>query len=171
MTPVPRSFKKKALTPVQALLFGTLTVGVLDILDALVFFGLRGVPPIRIFQSIASGLLGRAAFSGGLATAALGGVLHFFIAFVIVTVYYLASRWLSPLAQRPLLSGPLYGVFVYAIMTFVVVPLSAASSGPLSLAVLINGLLIHVVGVGLPSALFARAASASRSAPPSSVAS
>ena len=38
-----------ALTVGRALLYGTLTVGVLDILDAIVFFGLRfGVPPIRI---------------------------------------------------------------------------------------------------------------------------
>jgi hypothetical protein len=47
---------------------------------------------------------------------------------------------------------------VYGIMTWVVVPLSAAASNPPSLPVLINGLLIHAWGVGLPSALFARAA-------------
>jgi len=43
--------------------------------------------PIRIFQS-ASGLLGRAAFSGGLRTAILGGALHYFIAFMIVVPYF-----------------------------------------------------------------------------------
>jgi hypothetical protein len=49
-----------------------LVVGALDAIDAVVFFGLRGVTPIRIAHSIAAGLLGRAAFQGGLATAALG---------------------------------------------------------------------------------------------------
>lgn len=49
----------------RALLVGTLAVGVLDILDAIVFFALRGAQPIRILQSIAAGLLGRAAFAGG----------------------------------------------------------------------------------------------------------
>ena len=44
---------------VRALLYGALAVGVFDLLDALVFFGLRGVSPIRIPQSIAAGLLGR----------------------------------------------------------------------------------------------------------------
>jgi hypothetical protein len=71
-------FGLKPLPPARALLFGTITVGGLDILDALLFFGFRGVAPIRIFQSIASGLLGRTAFDGGLSTALAGGVLHFF---------------------------------------------------------------------------------------------
>jgi hypothetical protein len=54
----------------RAIAYGALAVGVLDILDALVFFGLRGVAPIVILQSIASGVLGRTAYEGGLATAA-----------------------------------------------------------------------------------------------------
>lgn len=157
-TPDPQPAPRKTLTPAQALLFGTLTVGVLDIADALVFFGLRGVAPIRIFQSIASGLLGQASFEGGYSTAVLGGLLHFLIAFIIVAVYFLASRPLPALARRPLLYGPFYGVLVYLTMTFAVVPLSAAASGMPAPAVLTNGLLIHMLGVGLPSALFARAA-------------
>jgi uncharacterized membrane protein YagU involved in acid resistance len=131
--------------------------------DALVFFGFRGVAPILIFQSIASGLLGPASYEGGSATAVLGGVLHFFIAFMIVAVYFVASRRWPALARRPLRYGPLYGMLVYLTMNLVVIPLSAASSGMPPPAVLINGLLIHLLGVGLPSALFARAA---RSAPP-----
>lgn len=153
-----RPSARKPLRTIQALSFGTITVGVLDIVDAIVFFGVRGVPPIRILQSIASGLLGRAAFGGGLWTAMLGGLLHFFIAFSIVTTYYVASRRLPTLTRHPLLYGPLYGWVVYAIMNLVVVPLSAAASGPRSLPVITNGLLIHALGVGLPSALFARAA-------------
>jgi hypothetical protein len=155
------SVSRKPLTPAQALLCGTLTVGTLDILDAFLFFyGYREVSPIRILQSIASGLLGRASFQGGIPTAALGLLLHFFIAFMIVLTYWLASRRMPSLARHPLLYGPLYGLAVYAVMNFVVVPLSAANSGGIpATPVLINGLLIHALGVGLPSALFARAAS------------
>ena len=64
MIPLP-----KRLSVGQALALGTLTVGVLDLLDAVIFFGLRGVPATAILQSIASGLLGPAAFDGGAATA------------------------------------------------------------------------------------------------------
>lgn len=142
----------------RGILYGALAVGVLDLLDALVFFGLRGVAPILIPQSIASGVLGRAAYDGGLGTAAFGVLLHFFIAFGIVTTYVLVSRRFPALARRPFLYGPLYGLVVYAVMNLVVVPLSAAVVGQKSWPVVVNGLLIHVLGVGLPSALAARAA-------------
>jgi hypothetical protein len=143
----------------RALLLGTLTVGTLDILDAIIFFGIRNhVAPVRIFQSIAAGLLGRAAFSGGLPTAVLGAALHYFIAFMIVATFFVLSRYIVLLRQRPILFGPLYGIGVYLFMNFVVLPLSNASRGPLVLPVVINGLFIHMVGVGLPSSLFARVA-------------
>ena len=146
------------MTPRKALALGTLAVGILDILDALIFFGLRGVQPIRIFQAIAAGLLGREAFQGGLATAVLGGVLHFFIAFVIVVVYFLASRRAPVLTRHAVALGMAYGLVVYFVMSHIVIPLSAASQGPFSFPVFVNGILIHAFGVGLPAALFARAA-------------
>ena len=117
-------------------------------LDTLIFFGLRGVAPILIPQSIASGLLGRAAYHGGAGTAVLGVGLHYLIAFLIVATYHLASRRLVALAERPWLYGPLYGLAAYAAMNLVVVPLSAALEGPKPLPVLINGLLIHMLGWG-----------------------
>ncbi|HEU0054890.1 MAG TPA: hypothetical protein VFQ39_17010, partial [Longimicrobium sp.] len=137
-----------------------LAVGVLDITDALVFFGLRGAAPVRVLQSIAAGLLGREAFQGGVGTAALGLFLHFFIAFCIVVVFWLASRAIPALARQPFVYGPLYGVAVYLVMNQVVLPLSAVTpaTGPKPLPVLINGVLIHILGVGLPAALAARAA-------------
>jgi hypothetical protein len=141
----------------RALLWGTLIVGTADILDAFVFFGLRGIRPVRILQGIASGILGRDAFSGGAATAVLGAALHYFIAFAIVWVFLAASRRLPDLARRPWLYGPLYGLVVYAVMNWIVIPLSLVTARPKPLAVLANGLLIHMLGVGLPTALIARA--------------
>ena len=140
----------------RALLYGTLAVGVLDILDAFVFFWLRsGVRPVRILQSIAAGLLGRASFSGGWRTAALGLALHFFIAFVVVLVFLMASRRLPVLKRHAIAAGLLYGIAVYLTMTFVVVPASAAAGGVPPWPVALNGVLIHMFGVGLPAALAA----------------
>jgi hypothetical protein len=152
----------ESMSPRRALLLGALTVGVLDILDAFIFFGFRGVPPLRILQAVASGVLGReAAAEGGLTTAALGLLLHFFIAFVIVLVFYLVSRKVPILTKQPIVFGALYGIAVYFIMTLVVVPSSAihAVRALPSLPVVLNGLFIHALGVGIPAALFARAAS------------
>ncbi|HSE67790.1 MAG TPA: hypothetical protein VLB12_12455 [Gemmatimonadales bacterium] len=159
---------ERPLTPAKALLFGTLAVAILDGLDAVIFFGLRGVQPMRIFQGIASGLLGKAAFEGGVGTVVLGLSLHVFIASSIVTTFSLVSRRFPALAQRPFLYGPLYGLLVYLIMTQIVLPLSAVAPQHRSLPVIINGVLIHLVGVGLPAALAARAATASVPSPQSS---
>ena len=160
---VKAAFANVGLSMGRAILYGTLAVGVLDLLDTFVFFGLRGVAPILIPQSIASGVLGSAAYDGGTGTAALGVLLHFFIAFGIVTTYVLASRRWPALVRRPFAYGPLYGLVVYAVMNLVVVPLSAAVVGSKSWPVIVNGLLIHMLGVGLPSALAARAAGAESS--------
>jgi hypothetical protein len=152
----------KPLTPGRAILYAALVVGTLDLLDAFIFFYLRsGAAPIGILHGIAAGVLGPvSARAGGLPAAALGLVLHFLIAAIIASVYVVASRWLPPLRQRPFVCGLVYGVIAYFVMTWLVVPLSNAGSGSITLAwparaVMVNGVLIHAFGVGLPTAVFA----------------
>jgi hypothetical protein len=140
----------------RAWVYAGVTIGVLDILDAFVFFWLRsGVRPVRILQSVASGVLGKGAYTGGTQAAALGLALHFVIAFTIAGVFILLSRRF-PFLRRPVLVwGPLYGIAVYLVMNQVVVPLSQAAHGAKPLPVIVNGVLIHILAVGLPSAWFA----------------
>ena len=140
----------------RAIVWGGLLAGIGDITFAFVVNGLRGVGPVRVLQSVASGLLGEAARAGGLATAALGGVLHFLIAFIWATVYWLASRKLKVLVQHPVVCGLLYGFAVYAFMYLVVLPLSAAYFKPTFTpsTVFLNGA-GHMLLVGLPIALAA----------------
>ena len=135
----------------------------LDLLDAFVFFGLRsGAQPMGILHSIAAGAIGRdAARAGGAQTAALGLLLHFAIAFIITATYVVASRVVPVLRKRWIICGLAFGVAAYFVMTFVVVPLSNAGPGRISFAlpalpILVNGLVIHALGVGLPAAFFAK---------------
>ena len=139
-----------------AILMGGLLAGALDITAAFVVYGLRGATPLRILQSIASGLLGADAYKGGLATAALGLLLHFIIAVVAAAVYWAASRKLGVLVQRPVASGLLYGVAVYLFMNFVVLPLSAVARRPFVLELALVIVAVHMVCVGLPIALAVR---------------
>lgn len=142
----------------RAILAGGALAGALDITYAFVLWGLRGVAPVRILQAVASGLLGAESYSGGLATAALGAVLHFFNAFVIAAVYVLASLRMPSLLRKPFLFGPLYGLGVYLLMNYVVIPLSAVPrrGGSPAPVVWITGVLVHMFLIGLPIALVAR---------------
>jgi hypothetical protein len=144
--------------PWRAILLGGLIAGTIDISYACIFSYLRrGTSPVRILQSVASGALGRSAFEGGARTAVLGLVFHFLIATIAAAFYYLASRPLRFLVNYAVICGPLYGVCIYLVMNFVVLPLSAIGSRPaLPLPVLISGLLIHMFGIGLPIALIVR---------------
>ena len=108
-------------------------------------------------QSIASGLLGAASYTGGAKTAVLGVALHFLIATVATAVFYFASRRLRFLVEHPIIAGMLYGVAVYLFMNFVVLPLSAVPQrGAPPLSGRIIGLLVIMFCVGLPIAAIVR---------------
>lgn len=147
------------LTPLQAILFGALTVAVLDIADAFIFYAFYGASPVRILQSIAVGVLGPTSYQGGAATAVLGAALHCFISLSIVTVFYVVATRMPILTRRPWVSGPIYGVLVYATMYLVVLPLSRVGMPHFKhVAPVLDEILIHIFGVGIPAALFVRAA-------------
>ena len=141
---------------IRTILLGGCCAGVLDFIGACVSNYSRGVTPIRIAQSIASGWLGRAAFEGGYKTAGLGVALHFVIALGAAAVFNLAAlkwRWLI---EHAYLSGALYGVAVFWFMQLVVLPLSAiAFKQNFSWPMIATGLLVHKLCVGLPFALVA----------------
>jgi uncharacterized membrane protein YagU involved in acid resistance len=140
----------------RGILWGGLIAGVLDISDAFFLWKMRGVNPMRGLQGIASGLLGKDAFSGGAATAALGAVLHFVIAFGAAVVYYFMLKVMPTLALHPIPWGMVYGLVVFAVMNLVILPLSRVKMNPYPLPVLLNLLFAHTILVGLPIALAAR---------------
>jgi len=133
----------------QRILRTTLLVGILDIVEVILFYALRDVAPIRVLQGVATGWLGREAFRGGWPVAVLGLVTHFFIAFVVVAVYALVARRIK---IHPLIAGTIYGLLMYAVMNLVVLPLSAAGTPHPTTAVLVNGLFAHIFCVGIPTA-------------------
>lgn len=136
-----------------------LAAGALDILYAIVFWRAKAnVPPQRILQSVAGGLLGKASFTGGWATAFLGLVLHFFIALSMAFVYYgVARRW-APLRDRPFSLGAVYGLVLYLIMNLIVVPVSKASPGSRDPLWIVLSVAVHMFGIGVPIALGSRRA-------------
>jgi len=131
----------------------TVIVAALDLVEVASFYALyQGVPPIRIGQSIASGLLGADAYRGGLPAALLGVALHTAIMGVIVGVYAMAAARVPRLDRHRFAAGFAYGVAVYVVMNALVVPLSAAVVGARPWPVVANGLFAHVFAVGVPIA-------------------
>lgn len=142
------------------MLAGGFVAGALDIVYACVFWALkRDVPAQQILQSVAAGLLGEASFEGGWATAVLGLVLHFLIALSMSAAYYLVSRRWALLRRRPLLCGAGYGLLLYAVMNYVVVPLSAAAPGSKDPLWITLSIMVHALLIGIPIALATRRAS------------
>lgn len=144
--------------PLQAIFWGGLIAGTLDITAACVYSWLRAsVPPTRVFQSVAAGYLGADSYTGGVKTAALGLAFHYLIATTATVLFYLASRKLRFLIERPAIWGLVYGVLVYSFMNFVVLPLSRLplrGAPPLSSRII--NLLIIMFCVGLPISLIVR---------------
>jgi uncharacterized membrane protein YagU involved in acid resistance len=139
-----------------AIFWAGLLCGVFDIIAAFVVYGSFGLKPIPLLQGIASGILGERARDGGLATAALGLLCHFVIAYGAATVYVVASRFVPFLVEHAVPSGILYGIAVYFFMQNVVLPLSAIGPRPFSLQFMLIGVAIHIFTVGLTIALTTR---------------
>jgi uncharacterized membrane protein YagU involved in acid resistance len=150
--------KKLQQPPARAIAWAGGLAGTLDLTAACLQNFFNGRPPMRVLQSIASGWLGKASYTGGAATAALGLVTHFFIATVAATFYWATSRRYPQLVRHAWRWGACYGLVVYAVMYEIVMPFSAIHRRvPRTPQALITGLLIHVFCVGLPIALTARA--------------
>ncbi len=143
----------------DTIVLGGLAIGVLDFLDASIFFTQYfGITVQRVWQGVAAGVLGReAAIAGGWNTAALGILLHFVVAFCIATVYYFLSRNITFLIRHPIICGLAYGVIANYVMQFVVIPLSAIGwrSTAFDVGSTLNSVIGHALIVGLPVALIA----------------
>lgn len=145
-TASPTSAQSHSL--VLPVLVGGLVAGTFDAIAAILTFGWG------MARGIASGLLGARAFTGGIGTWLLGLALHFFIAVSAAAIYCYSSRRLGFLREHFIVCGLFYGIAIYLVMNLVVLPLSAVPFpiGPFTVRGLYQGLLVHMIFIGLPIA-------------------
>jgi uncharacterized membrane protein YagU involved in acid resistance len=143
----------------RAIVVGGSIAGALDILFAISFAAANGMPPERLLQLVASGLLGDAAYAGGLRTAILGLIAHFAMSYLWAALFVTAASREPRLVSKPVLAGTVFGVIVFLTMRLGVLPLSAFPH-PVRFELLSAGLdlLSHMFLFGLPIALAARKA-------------
>jgi uncharacterized membrane protein YagU involved in acid resistance len=133
------------------ILVGGGVAGLLDMTSAYMTFG-RFMP-----IGIAGGLVGKDALHKSVGLYILGLCIHYFIAFSAAAVYCLASRKLDFLRAHFFVCGVFYGIGVWVFMNLVVLPLSAYHAmGPYTYRGLVQGILAHIVLIGLPIAISLR---------------
>jgi hypothetical protein len=151
---------KRVTKSLANILWIGVVAGTLDITENIVFNVFRGITPFRIFQFIASGLIDGRSFQLGWASVGFGVVIHYTIALTWAAIFYVAATRFnfSVLTRRPILSGLLYGVLVYVIMNFIVLPLSAVPARPsaATIVVRVNAVLALMFCIGLPVALLVK---------------
>ncbi|HQQ96649.1 MAG TPA: hypothetical protein PLX35_05270 [Cyclobacteriaceae bacterium] len=127
-------------------------VGVLDAVAAIIhahFF--NGSTPDAVFRYVATGLFGRPALSGGLPTAFAGLALHFTVAISWTALFYVLYPKLKFLSSSMILSGMMYGLFIWMMMNFIVVPLSSVPAGPFRIRAATFVMIgIHLFVIGVP---------------------
>jgi hypothetical protein len=141
---------------VRAILVGGGLCAFLDGVSVTVLYGLRGVPAVRIWQSVASSVLGPSSFQHGWASGVLGLVLHCAVAFTVAAIFVGAASRFPSLRKHQIISGITFGLLVFAVMTFVVVPLSRTAKHGYVLSTLVTQIIMHVCLVGLPIAISTR---------------
>ncbi|MEO5622113.1 MAG: hypothetical protein ABJB02_07170 [Dokdonella sp.] len=142
--------------------YGGLIIAVCDMIFAVtLWFTWNTAGLVKVFQTIAVGVLGKDSYQGGITSALLGATLHLFMATMFVTAYTLVGQRAPALLRKPFVYGPLYGVLLYAIMNFVVMPLSRVGASPTfkHLNWIVLSIFAHMV-FGVICVVFARRARA-----------
>lgn len=143
---------------VGAIAIAALVAGTLDYTAACINSLVNGRDPALIALYIASSLLGReTAYAGGWGMMAFGIFLHYVIATTWTVLFFLGYPRVPLLRKNAALVGVAYGLFVWAVMNQVLVPLTRIKTGVFALnsvAMIQAGIL--VICIGLPIALLAR---------------
>lgn len=139
-------------SPLVAVLYGGLIAGTIDVGAASL---INMIHPLIILRAIATGLLGREAFQGGLPVSLLGLVLQWAMSLLIAAIFVIAARRMAWMRQRWIIAGLAYGPVVFVVMEYVVVPLSAAMKPHFTALSLLENLAAMLL-FGLIVSFFAR---------------
>lgn len=147
----------------RAIVIATVIAGTLDILSAFAYAILADGTPLGVLSGIGSAIVDREAFANPYILPAIGLALHFGIMLVMATVYLLAASRIALLNRLPVLSGIGYGLVLWGVMYWVVLPHRWPTMFPVDPRLDPKGfaedLFSHIVLVGIPIALVARSAS------------
>lgn len=141
----------------KTILWAGALVGTFDLTSACIYVGISsGGTPAAIGKYIASAIVGPEAFAGGTGMVIAGFLLHYLIAYIWTTFFFIVYPKLTLLRTNWLLTAVIYGLFIWTMMNRVVVPLSNTPKGPFNLQSAVINALILIVAIGIPLSLIAR---------------
>ena len=126
--------------------------GLLDLVAAIIVYSmlLNKTNALMIMQSVASGVFGKSAYSGGIKMAVIGLILHFVISLIFTLLYFFIYPRISFLRKERVLSGFIYGIFIWLVMNIIVLPVAFSGLFPSHLPSILIGIIIVIVAVGMP---------------------
>ncbi len=141
---------------INQILKAGLLVGTLDILAAcLQFFINTNKEPSVVFKFIASGVFGTKAFSGGVPMVIAGLIFHYIIALGFTFIFFFLYPKMRLVIKNSILTGVLYGAFVWLVMKFIVLPLSSTPPQPFTYTGSVIAMVILIVCIGIPLSVIA----------------
>ncbi|MXV15295.1 hypothetical protein [Hufsiella ginkgonis] len=139
--------------PLKTILYAGLAAGTLDITAAVLnFMRATGKSPVMVLQYIASAVFGKTAY-GDNNLWIWGLVFHYVVAFGFTILFYVAYQKIRVFGSYPVISGLLYGVFVWIAMNLAVVPMTLIGKFPADPVSALINLVILMLMIGLPISL------------------
>ncbi len=136
---------------VRVILKAGLTAGTIDIGAACL---INWLSPPAILKAIASGVLGQASFRMGLPAAILGLALQWGMSCLIAAIYVVGAGQCKLQRRWWIAAGLAYGLVIFVVMNYVVMPLSAVGHRPTFSAARLAGNLLAMSLFGLIIAYF-----------------
>jgi hypothetical protein len=142
---------------ISHILKATLLAGTLDIIAALLYYYIMtgNSEVTTVFKFIAGGIFGKEALKGGASIIGAGLFFHYLIAFFFTVLFFLAFPLLKKILHNRLVTGIIYGLFVWTVMNLLVVPFSNIGSRPFDLVSALINMAILVICLGIPLAFIA----------------
>jgi len=135
---------------IKAIGITSLVAGTLDLLAAIIQTLVAGGSPVKLLQYIASGIFGPQSFSGGAPFALMGLAFHYMIAMIWTAIFFILYRAIRMFSNNCVFGGLLWGVFIWAIMNLVVLPLSNVPTSPWDTPRALIALLVLISAMGMP---------------------
>ena len=134
-----------------------LLTGTLDIAIALIqYYSKTGKDPANVLRFIAGAVFGSKAYAGGTGMAVAGLLFHFAIALVWTIIFFFLYPKIALLQKNFIVSAIIYGVFIWAVMNFIVLPLSALPALHSDLKQSLTAIAILVIAFGIPLSLISK---------------